>query len=153
METIIQSPIEDHDTVVAERSEAETVSRVQRNEVLAKAQRRRLTASFKRDIVEKAEACQGDGDIGSLLRREGVYSSQLSEWRKLYSEGALRALTDDKRGRKKQEVNPLSKKVRELERENRKLQKKLLQAEGIIDIQKKVAAMLTLGNDEDDERL
>lgn len=153
METITQSPKSDPDTGVAERSEAEPVSPVQRNEVAAKPQRRRLTAAFKRDIVKKAEKCNGNGDIGALLRREGVYSSQLSEWRKLYSEGALRALADDKRGRKSKEANPLEKTVREQEREIRRLKKKLLQAEGIIDIQKKVAAILALGNDENDEGL
>jgi len=152
MDTINQSTTEEDVTGVAERSEAEPVTSVQLSEVPAKAQRRRLTAAYKRRIVEEAEKYRGRGEIGSFLRREGVYSSQLSEWRKLYAQGALRALTDDKRGRKKKEINPLAKTVRELEKQNRRLQKKLDQAETIIDIQKKVASMLALGNDESDEK-
>ena len=153
MDTINQSPTKDDVTGVAERSEAEPVTSVQLSEIPAKAQRRRLTAAYKRRIVEEAERYRSSGKIGAFLRREGVYSSQLAQWRKLYSQGALRALTDDKRGRKKQEVNPLSKIVREREKQIRRLQMKLDQAEAIIDIQKKVGAMLTLGNDESDERL
>ncbi len=69
-------------------------------EVPAQAKRRRFSAAYKMQVVEEVEACTEVGAIGALLRREGLYSSQLSEWRKQYRAGALQALRDDKRGRK-----------------------------------------------------
>ncbi|MCO6511016.1 MAG: transposase [Aridibacter famidurans] len=122
-------------------------------EVPAKAVRRTFTAEYKRSVVEEAERSTEPGEIGALLRREGLYSSQLAKWRQLYREGALKGLKDDKRGRRKKPKNPLEGRLRELERENRRLQKKLRQAEVIIDVQKKVAAIMadpTLEDDEDD---
>ena len=122
-------------------------------EVPAKAVRRTFTAEYKRSVVEEADRSTEPGEIGALLRREGLYSSQLAKWRKLCWEGALKGLKDDKRGRRKKQKNPLEGRLRELERENRRLQKKLRQAEVIIDVQKKVAAIMadpTLEDDEDD---
>ena len=137
---------------VGERSESEPlIGSVQKSEVIAKPTRRRLTAAYKRRIVEEAEKYRGTGEIGAFLRREGVWSSQLTEWRRLFEEGGQAAL-GQARGRKKKESNPLEKKVRDQERQIRKLQKKLDQAEAIIDIQKKVAAIMALGNDDSDER-
>ncbi len=115
--------------------------------------RRKHSADYKRRIVEEAERCIEPGEVGALLRREGLYSSQLHKWRQLYRDGALKELRDDKRGRKAKQVNPLDAKVKELERENRRLQKRLRQAEVIIDVQKKVAAIMsdpTLDDDGDD---
>lgn len=115
--------------------------RVPNPEVLAKPQRRRFTTAYKARIVEEAMACTEPGQIGALLRREGLYSSALTLWRKQYQSGALKGLKDSKRGRKK--VNdPRDKELDRLRRDNRRLTKKLEQAELIIDIQKKVAAML-----------
>lgn len=115
--------------------------RVPDPEVLAKPKRRRFTAVYKARIVEEAMACTEPGQIGALLRREGLYSSALTLWRKQYQSGALQGLKDNKRGRK-QVHNPRDKELERLRRDNRRLTKKLEQAELIIDIQKKVAAML-----------
>jgi transposase-like protein len=113
----------------AERSEAEAPFAGRRDvEVPAKAVRRTYSAEYKRQIVEEAERLQGTGEIGAMLRREGLYSSQLTKWRQLYHEGALKGLRDDKRGRTRKPKNPLSDRVCELERENRRLHKKLRQA-------------------------
>ena len=110
-------------------------------EVSAKPKRRRFTSVYKASIVEEVLKCTEQGEIGALLRREGLYSSAITLWRRQYQSGALRALKDDKRGRK-----PIrDARDQELERlrsEIGHLNKKLLQAELIIDIQKKVAALL-----------
>jgi transposase len=103
--------------------------------------RRRFSADFKARVVEEAEACTEAGDIGALLRREGLYSSQLSQWRKQYRTGALRALRDDKRGRKATK-HPLEDENEKLRSQNARLARRLEQAETIIEIQKKVATML-----------
>lgn len=110
-------------------------------EVEARPKRRRFSASYKARIVEEVEGCTEPGAIGALLRREGLYSSQLSTWREQYRAGALDALRDDKRGRKATK-NPLEDEVNRLRKENARLSGRLEQAEAIIEIQKKVAAML-----------
>ena len=120
-------------------------------EVPAVPQRRRFTADYKAGIVQEAEACREEGAIGALLRREGLYSSQLTTWRRQYRAGALTALKDDKRGRK-QTKNPLEDEVSRLQRDNARLVRRLEQAETIIEIQKKVSSMLGIplmdeGND------
>ena len=111
-------------------------------EVLEKPARRKFTAAYKLAILKEAEACSERGEIGALLRREGLYSSHLSTWRGQRDQGSLRALAPAKRGRKAKAKNPLAEEVARLERENRKLQKRLHQAELIIDVQKKVADLL-----------
>ncbi len=110
-------------------------------EVSALPKRRRFTAAFKAQVVEEAERCTQSGEIGALLRREGLYSSQLSQWRKLYRAGALQGLRDDKRGRKKTR-NPLADENAQLRKNNARLSRRLEHAEAIIEIQKKVASML-----------
>jgi len=110
-------------------------------EVEARPKRRRFSAAYKAHIVEEAEGCTESGAIGALLRREGLYSSQLSKWREQYRAGALDALRDDKRGRKPTK-HPLEDEVTRLRKENARLSGRLEQAEAIIEIQKKVAAML-----------
>jgi transposase len=110
-------------------------------EVLAKAQRRRFTPAYKARIVEEAMACTEPGQIGALMRREGLYSSALTLWRRQYQSGALQALKDDKRGRKPTR-DARDQELERLRTEVQRLNKKLSQAELIIDIQKKVAAML-----------
>ena len=86
-------------------------------------------------------AYTGPGQIGALLRREGLYSSALTLWRRQYQSGALQGLKDDKRGRKRtRDARDLE--LERLQREVERLNKKLSQAELIIDIQKKVAALL-----------
>jgi transposase len=110
-------------------------------EVAAKPKRRRFTADYKRSIVEQAEAGQDAGAIGSLLRREGLYSSHLSTWRRQSRQGELAALSPQKRGRKIT-VSPLLEENRKLVATNARLQKRLENAELIIEVQKKLAALL-----------
>ncbi len=114
-------------------------------EVKATKPRRRFTAKYKLGILAEVDACTSKGQIGAILRREGLYSSHLTTWRRQREEGILNGLSPRKRGRKAKEVNPLAKRVAELERENRKLDKKLKQAEIIIEFQKKISQMLNLG--------
>ncbi len=111
-------------------------------EVTEKARRRRFTAKYKLWILSEVERCSEHGEIGELLRREGLYSSHLTLWRKQRREGSLKGLTPKKRGRKPRQVNPLSKRVTELERDNEILRKRLEQAELIIEVQKKVSEIL-----------
>ncbi len=112
-------------------------------EVADKPTRRRFTPSYKRRIVEEADRCTEPGDVGRLLRREGLYSSHLTGWRKAARRGSLKALSK-KRGRKPIERNPLEGKVLRLERENARLEKELHKAHLIIDVQGKVAGLLGL---------
>ena len=100
-------------------------------------------------ILEEVDACSEPGEIGRLLRREGLYSSHLSEWRRSRREGTLAALAPRKRGRKPKPRNPLDHKVARLEREKAALEEELRKARIIIDVQKKVAGLL--GGIPDDE--
>ena len=111
-------------------------------EVVDKPIRRRFTSAYKLRIVEEAERCTEPGEVGRLLRREGLYTSHLAAWRKARRTGSLKALSK-KRGRKA-ERNPLEEKVRKLEREVDRLEKKLHKAHLIIDVQGKVAGLLGL---------
>jgi transposase-like protein len=111
-------------------------------EVLEKARRRQFSAAFKVRIVEEADACTEPGQVGELLRREGLYSSHLTTWRKQRLDGSLRSLSPKKRGRKTRPANPLASRVADLERENAGLRNRLRQAELIIDVQKRVSQIL-----------
>ena len=123
------------------------------SEVPAKARRRIFTAQYKKEILQEADTLKNiPGAIGALLRREGLYSSHLVSWRKLRAKGELEGLSPRKRGRKNQPQNPLTNKVRELESENRRLQKKLEKAETIISFQKKLSEMLGISLDHQEER-
>jgi transposase len=118
-------------------------------EVPAKAQRRRFSAQYKKKILKEADACKDKhGAMGALLRREGLYSSHLTTWRKQREKGELDALAPKKRGRKAKAINPLTRRVRELEGENRKLRKRLDKAETIISFQKKLSEMLGISLDQ-----
>lgn len=108
-------------------------------EVVAKAKRRRFTAAEKLRVLREAEACHGSGEIGALLRREGLYSSYLTTWRRQQELGELEGLSPQKRGPK---PDPQAVELARLRRENERLQVRLRQAELIIDVQKKVAQML-----------
>ncbi len=111
-------------------------------EVPEKARRRRFSAKYKLRILDDADRCSEHGQLGELLRREGLYSSHLTCWRRQRREGSIQGLTPRKRGRKAQPRNPLTKRVTELERENEILNKRLHQAELIIEVQKKVSQIL-----------
>ena len=111
-------------------------------EVLEKPVRRRFTVEYKAKILAEADACTESGMLGELLRREGLYSSHLSTWRRQRDEGALAGLTPKRRGRKAKPKNPLADENEQLRRENQRLKEQLRQAELIIDVQKKVSEML-----------
>ncbi len=108
-------------------------------EVTERAKRRRFTAEYKLRILRKADACKGDGDVGALLRREGLYSSQLAAWRRQRDEIAKAGLKARKRGPKGKVKDP---QVKQLERENARLKRRLERVELMLDIQKKASEML-----------
>ena len=108
-----------------------------------KAKRRRFTAEYKRRIVKEAEASKQAGEIGALLRREGLYSSQLATWRAARDRGELSpTATPTKRGPKPMASDPRDKRIAELEKQIARLTTRAERAEAIADIQKKVAALL-----------
>jgi transposase-like protein len=119
-------------------------------EVVERKRRRKFTAKYKLHILKEADACKQPGEIGALIRREGLYSSNLTCWRRQREEGVLQALRPKKRGRKKIKKNPLKQHVALLERENRKLKHKLQQAEKIIDVQKKISEILAIHQDQNE---
>ena len=122
-------------------------------EVPEKRPRRKFTAKYKLRILAEADACTQVGQLGALLRREGLYSSYLATWRRQRRNGILQAMTPKKRGRKQKEKNPLVKKVAQLEKENWWLQQKLKKADLIIEAQKKMSEILGIAHnlDESDE--
>ena len=113
-------------------------------EVQEKPERRRFTAEYKLRILAETDDCTEMGQVGELLRREGLYSSLLSTWRRQRDEGVLAGLTPKRRGRKAKPKNPLSEEMARLERENERLKTKLRQAELVIDVQKKVSEILDI---------
>ena len=108
-------------------------------EVVAKAKRRLFTAEYKLRILRELDGSQGNGETGALLRREGLYSSHLTSWRRQRARGELDGLAPQKRGPK---PDPQAVELARLERENERLRERVRQAELIIDVQKKVAQML-----------
>lgn len=118
----------------------ESLSRVD-PEVKVKPERRRFTAEYKLRILKEADNCTGPGQIGALLRREGLYSSNLTQWRLQRAEGVLQALTPRKRGPK---VDPLAEENAALRQRVDRLEAELKRAETIIEVQKKVSELLGL---------
>ena len=113
-------------------------------EVRERAARRRFTAEYKLQVLRQADQCLGVGDLGALIRREGLYSSHLTTWRRQREQGALVALAPKQRGRPAAPVAPLARRVAELERDNGRLARRLHQAEAIIEAQKKLCEILGL---------
>ena len=113
-------------------------------EVPEKTVRRKFTAAYKLRILKEAESCTEPGQVGALLRREGLYSSSLTSWRRQATQG----LIPKKRGPVARKADPLVRRNVELERENARLTHKLKQAELIIDVQKKVAELLKGSSEE-----
>jgi len=112
-------------------------------EVVAHPVRRRFSAEFKRQVLEEADACAGgDGEIGAVLRRHGLYWSHLVTWRRQRKEGTLAGLAPKKRGRKPTPKNPLAATVAKLQRENAKLTARAERAERLVELQKKVSELL-----------
>jgi transposase-like protein len=108
-------------------------------EVVAKAKRRQYTAEYKLRILRELDGSQGTGETGALLRREGLYSTHLTNWRRQRERGELDGLAPQKRGPK---MDLQAVELARLQRENERLRERLRQAEIIIDVQKKVAQML-----------
>jgi transposase-like protein len=104
-------------------------------EVLPKAERRQFSADYKLRVLAEADRCSEPGQIGALLRREGLYSSHLSKWRQQRERGAL----GQQRGRK---PDPQTAELKRLQRENERLRSRLERAEHIIEVQKKLAELL-----------
>ena len=109
-------------------------------EVMAKVTRRRFTAAYKRRILEEADRCTKPGEIGALLRREGLYSSNLTAWRGARARGELAGEGEKRRGPKP--TSPDAKRVLRLERENRRLRARVERAEALVEVQKKLSALL-----------
>ena len=117
-------------------------------EVESTAKRRRFTKEYKLSILKRADLCSGPGEVGKLLRQEGLYSSHLSMWRGLRRAGTLKAL-----GRKRGPVPATSTQLEndKLRRENERLRKKLMHAEKIIDVQKKLSEVLGISLEEESD--
>ena len=108
-------------------------------QVVSRAQRRRFTVEYKSAVVQEAEGCRSVGEVGALLRREGLYSSHLTAWRKLYRAGARRALSTRRGPKAAPRATPA---LAALQRENARLQDELAQCALVIEIQKKVSSLL-----------
>lgn len=111
-------------------------------EVLAKAQRRRFTAEYKRRVLKEADRCTQPGEIGALLRREGLYSSALTTWRAARERGALAGLVAKKRGPRSRRVDPRDRKIAVQEREIAQWKARAQRAEALVEIQKKFSEMV-----------
>ena len=110
-------------------------------EVVTKARRRRFPLEYKRKIVREADACKAPGAVGALLRREGLYSSHLTTWRAARERGELAGVPKN-RGPIPQAPDPRDKKIAELERETARWKHRAERAEALVDVQKKLAALL-----------
>jgi transposase-like protein len=111
-------------------------------EVVAKATRRKYSAEYKLAVLREADACTKPGEIGALLRREGLHSSNLVTWRRQREERELSALSPRKRGPSPKEKNPLAAKVAALEKETARLKARAERAEALVELQKKVSEIL-----------
>ena len=121
-------------------------------EVPAKARRRRFTAEYKQKILREAEHCRKSGEIGALLRREGLYSSHLPDWRAARARGERAGLEAKRRGTKPRVRDGQAERVAELERDVTRWQRRAERAEFLVELQKKVAAILGIELDENGER-
>ena len=120
-------------------------------EVVAKAQRRQFSTSYKKRICSEADACTRPGELGALLRRQGLHSSTLRRWRQQQQAGAEFGLNPKKRGPKPAADPALVRELIKQKKRNARLEKKLTQAELIIDIQKKVSLILGIDPGEESE--
>jgi transposase len=150
---MVMPPITDAKTLAAAGAETEDGRRptivstpaAASPELILRPRRRTFTAKEKMRILDEADRAAGvPGGIGAIVRREGLYSSALTDWRRQRAAGAFEALSPVKRGPKVAESNPLAAEHAQLQRDNRQLTKRLERAEAIIEIQKKVASLLGL---------
>lgn len=121
-------------------------------EVSEKARRRRFTAEFKERILREAAACKESGEIGALLRREGLYSSHLTVWRQQAERGKRAALAPKKRGPQAKPVDERDRRIAELERQVAKLGRRAERAEALVEIQKKVSQILGIALPTEDDK-
>ena len=121
-------------------------------EVTGKAERRRFSAEYKRKILKEADACNRPGELGSLLRREGLYSSNLTSWRAARDRGEITGLAPQKRGPKAEVRDARDKRIAELERETKKWKARAERAEALVDLQKKVSEILGITLPESEEK-
>ena len=128
-----------------------TLSKGGEVEVLEKPQRRRFSVEYKRRIVREADRCQKPGEVGALLRREGLYSSHLSSWRAARDRGELGGSGTRKRGPEAKAPDPSAKRIAKLEQENRQLRKRAERAEGLVEVQKKLSELLGIDLPRNDE--
>jgi transposase-like protein len=126
-------------STIVERVASGVLVQVPDPEVIAQPKRRRFTAEYKLRVLREADACKEPGEIGALLRREGLYSSLLSNWRYEREQAAQAQLKARKRGPKPKLQDP---RLKQLERENARLQRQLKRAETLLEIQKKAAELL-----------
>ena len=117
----------------------------------AKATRRRFTAAYKEKVMSEADACKERGELGALLRREGLYSSHLTAWRTARNGGGAAALEAKRPGPKPSPRDERDKHIAVLERDKRRLERRLAEAEAIIEIQKKVSLLLGIKLPESDD--
>ena len=120
-------------------------------EVRERASRRRFTAEYKSRIVREAERCNRDGEIGALLRRERLYSSLLSKWRKQAEQGGVAGLQPKKRGPVAKLVDERDKRIVQLERELAREKRRSERAEALVEVQKKVSLLLGIALPDNDE--
>jgi transposase len=111
-------------------------------EVSERPQRRTFSTKEKLRILAETDRATGSGEIGAILRREGLYSSNLTDWRRQRDSGAFKGLTPANRGPKAAPANPLAAELARAQREVAQLKQKLERAEAIIDLQKKLSALL-----------
>lgn len=116
-------------------------------EVSERRQRRRFSAAQKLGILSEADQCNKSGEIGALLRREGIYSTYLTKWRAERAQGAFASMSAKNRGPNCRESHALLSQIEVLEKEKHSLSKRLKQAEAIIDVQKKVSEILGISMD------
>jgi transposase len=121
-------------------------------EVVPQAKARQFSAEYKQRILAEADRCTRPGEIGALLRREGLYASHLSKWREQRARGQRQALSPQPRGRKSSPQAPVEAELAAVRQENQRLQARLRQAEMIIEVQKKVSQLLGLAPSEPDGR-
>ena len=133
-------------SVPSEQRDSDLENEIPDPEVVLKAKRRQFSVQYKLRILEEAERCTEPGQIGALLRREGLYSSHLCKWRQQKARGHLQGQAPPKRGPKP--ADPAIAELERLRRENERLRTQLTQAELIIDVQKKLAQLLGLNLDQ-----
>jgi len=113
-------------------------------EVNERPMRRQFDAAYKLRILEEADRCTEPGQLGELLRREGLYSSHLANWKRLREEGSYQSLGAKKRGRKVKRDDATTQELERLRRENQRLAERLRQAETIIEVQKQISEIVGL---------